>query len=305
MSVNQSSSGVLQIIRHGRFRAGALSCVLSLAAIAACGGSEDVVRAPQATKVVWGGGEASAEAPSGEEAASESAKQEERDEVAEPAAKPAPKAKPPEAAPPASEDSEEAAALAAGAIDLDAPPAAPARAAEDAPAPKAREKKGRASKERASKERATKERASKDKVAAAPAADEREKEAPAPEPPAAEPSPDAPPPLAELQRRRNQREKAEAKNEKETPKEKPSEAPERAAPAYKGAEPCRAASFTIERVRTACENGGRPGAKRVMKEAINKAVATGKLLKCGDCHSSTSDYTLKPDAVDKLQSWLN
>jgi hypothetical protein len=41
-----------------------------------------------------------------------------------------------------------------------------------------------------------------------------------------------------------------------------------------------------------------------MKEAINKAVATGKLLKCADCHSNTSDYALKSDAVDKLQSWL-
>ena len=44
--------------------------------------------------------------------------------------------------------------------------------------------------------------------------------------------------------------------------------------------------------------------KRVMKEAINKAVATGKLLKCADCHSNTTDYALKSDAVDKLQSWL-
>ena len=81
-------------------------------------------------------------------------------------------------------------------------------------------------------------------------------------------------------------------------------APAPAASAYKGAEPCRAESFTIARVRTACENGGRPGAKRVMKEAINKAVATGKLLKCADCHSNTTDYALKSDAVNKLQSWL-
>lgn len=298
MSVDQGSSEKIRMMRRGKPWAGVFFCALNgIAVVAACGGSEEVVRAPQTTKVVWGNGEGSPDAPAAEEPAAEDSPTEAtaaKEEAApEPAAKPAPKPKEPVAAPRAGDDSEEAAALAAGAIDLDAPPPAPPRA-DDKAAPKAGGKKGRAKKERATKERAT-------KVAEAPVVDE--KDAPAPEPPRAEPSPDAPPPLAELQRRRNQREKEEAKDKPEPPAKGESE-PAPAPVAYKGAEPCRAESFTIARVRIACENGGRPGAKRVMKEAINKAVATGKLLKCADCHSSTTDYALKSDAVDKLQSWL-
>lgn len=187
----------------------------------------------------------------------------------------APPAKKEAAAAPAKQaaPSEEEAALEAGAIDLDAPAE---RAA--TPAPAAATAKAASGKEAA------------DEAPGAQASGEVSASAP----------------IAELQRRRNEKERSEAKGKAASAKKKttPEPAPEPVASAYKGPEPCRAASFTIERVRTACENGGRPGAKRVMKEAINKATATGQLLKCGDCHSNTRDYSLKSDAVDKLQRWL-
>jgi len=259
MSVDRSSPE--QVIRRQRPWAIALLCAWGGVAVAGCGGSDEVVRSPEAAKVVWGGGEANGEAPAPEAVAEE--------------AEPAPAAKKKAEAPAKGSDAaEEELALEAGAIDLDAPSPTPARAEPKAAAPKAA-------------------------VVAAAAEDE----APTPEPPAAEPDPSAPPPLAELQRRRNQKEKKLAKGKKAKTSESES-APEPATSAYKGAEPCRAASFSIARVRSACDNGGRPGAKRVMKEAINKATATGKLLKCGDCHSNMRDYALKSDAVEKLERWL-
>ena len=227
---------------------------------AGCGGSEEVVRAP-AAKVQWGSGEAAPEGVSADDAAETEAPPAKKEAAAAPAKPAAP--------------SEEEAALAAGAIDLDAPAE---RAATPAPAA------------------ATAKAASgKEATEGVPGAQV-----------SGDASASAPPPLAELQRRRNEKERSEAKGEAASAKKKPAAepAPEPAASAYKGPEPCRAASFSIERVRSACENGGRPGAKRVMKDAINKATATGQLLKCGDCHSNTRDYSLKSDAVDKLQRWL-
>jgi hypothetical protein len=75
--------------------------------------------------------------------------------------------------------------------------------------------------------------------------------------------------------------------------------------AYKGPDPCQASSFSVPRVRSACASGGRSAAKRVMKDAIGKAIATGKRLACSNCHSSQSEYTLRPDAVAELKRWLD
>jgi hypothetical protein len=251
------------VIRPKQPRTASLLCAWGSVLVVAGCGGSEEVVRAPAAKVVWGAGEAAPEAQPAEDAV----------ETAAPAAKKNERAAAPAAV---AAQSEEEAAIEAGAIDLDAPPE---RAATPAPA-------------------AATGKAATGKAAAGKAAADEE-----PGAEAVEASASAPPPLAELQRRRNEKERGAAKSKTASAK-KPQPAEPPAASAYQGAEPCRAASFSIDRVRAACESGGRPGAKRVMKEAINKATATGKLLKCGDCHSNTRDYALKSDAADKLQSWL-
>jgi hypothetical protein len=145
----------------------------------------------------------------------------------------------------------------------------------------------------------------------APAAAEEEEEAEEEEPVAkAEPEPEAPSndPLAvELRKRRAQaKARSEAKKEKAPPKKKAKRAAdgEVATASYKGSDPCRASSFSVPRVRDACATGGRAAAKRVMKDAIGRATATGQVLKCSSCHSNQRDYALKSDAVAELERWL-
>lgn len=238
----------------------------------ACGGSQDTARPTgPVKKVSWDdSGEAASEqsSASGEE-------NEKRDQ------KPAPEA-----------DDEESYA-GANVIDLDAPPPKPA------PKPAARPKPEPAPPPAPEPEPAP--------VAAA-APEEAEEE----EPPArAEPEPESPandPLAAELRKRRAQaRARSEAKKEKAPAKKakaKRAADSEGSLASYKGSDPCRADSFSVPRVREACAVGGRPAAKRVMKDAIGKATATGQLLKCSNCHSNQRDYALKGDAVAELKRWL-
>jgi hypothetical protein len=145
-------------------------------------------------------------------------------------------------------------------------------------------------------------------VAPAAAAEEEEEE----EEPAAkaEPEPEAPSndPLAvELRKRRAQADaRSGVKKEKPAKKKKAKAAAddETAVASYKGSDPCRATKFSVARVREACASGGRAAAKRVMKDAIGKATATGQTLKCSNCHSNQRDYALKADAVADLKRWL-
>jgi hypothetical protein len=171
-------------------------------------------------------------------------------------------------------------------IDLDAPPAkAAAKPAPSAPPPPEPEA-----------------------VAAAEEDEAEEEEEPAAK---AEPEPEAPsndPLAAELRKRRAQaKARSEAKKGKAPAKKKkakPAADGETAAASYKGSDPCRASSFSVSRVREACASGGRAAAKRVMKDAIGKATATGQTLKCSNCHSNQRDYALKGDAVAELKRWL-
>jgi hypothetical protein len=103
---------------------------------------------------------------------------------------------------------------------------------------------------------------------------------------------------------------ASAKGKKSSAKAKPSSSKKSApaapsAPTYKGSDPCRAASFSVARVREACDSGGRAAAKRVMKDAIGKATATGQTLKCSNCHANQRDVSLNADAVAELKRWLD
>lgn len=119
------------------------------------------------------------------------------------------------------------------------------------------------------------------------------------------PAPAANPLAAELQRRRLEKQRKANKGKKPKAKKVASASPaEPAAGGYTGSDPCRAKSFSVPRVREACAAGGRAAAKRVMKDAIGKATATGQSLKCSNCHSNQRDYALKSDAVAELERWL-
>ncbi|HEX2880256.1 MAG TPA: hypothetical protein VHO25_12060 [Polyangiaceae bacterium] len=77
-----------------------------------------------------------------------------------------------------------------------------------------------------------------------------------------------------------------------------------AAAKYTGDSPCLATSFKFAAVRNACEHGGRPEAKALMKTMTKKAEAAGTELKCNSCHTSLKTYELKDNAVADLRKWL-
>jgi outer membrane biosynthesis protein TonB len=242
--------------------------------MSACGGQDEVARTPTAAKVAWSNADGEPE-PASEEEAEVDAK------VAEPAES-------------AAVDGEMGQP---GDIDLDAPPTKPTAKAAPKREPKAKPKPKSAPKPEPEPAAAAEE--VEKKAAAEPAPAE-----PAPEPPATDPL------ARELQKRRaalkarsDAEARAEAKGKKPSPK-KPAASAAEATPTYTGPDPCQATSFSLPRVREACANGGRAGAKRVMKDAIGKATATGQSLKCADCHSNLNDYTLKGDAVAELKRWL-
>ncbi len=144
----------------------------------------------------------------------------------------------------------------------------------------------------------------------APAAAAAAEEEPAEEAAPVDPGPSADPLAVELSKRRKAaKARTSAKEKKSKPKKSAStavaasEAP--AASKYSGSDPCRATSFSVPRVRDACASGGRAGAKRVMKDAIGKATATGQVLKCSSCHANQNDYALKDDAAANLKRWLD
>lgn len=107
---------------------------------------------------------------------------------------------------------------------------------------------------------------------------------------------------SELEKRRKA---AKAQTPEADDEEESSAAPaEPVASGYNGPDPCRATSFSLDRVKEACSSGGRAAAKRVMKDAITKAIATSQRFVCADCHSNQKDYTLKPNAVAELKRLL-
>lgn len=240
--------------------------------VVACGGAQEEVRPTGPVKrVAWDGAEAEG---GSDEAASRAEQKAEKEETVEKQA----------------EAEDEEVTVGGNVIDLDAPKAAPKPAPSAAPTP-----------------------ARAPEPEPEPVAEEEEAEEEEEEPAAkAEPEPEPPssdPLAAELRKRRAQaKARAEAKKEKAPPKRKKKKAkPEadNAVASYKGSDPCRATKFSVARVREACASGGRAAAKRVMKDAIGKATATGQLLKCSNCHSNQNDYALKGDAVAELQRWLD
>jgi hypothetical protein len=137
---------------------------------------------------------------------------------------------------------------------------------------------------------------------------EREsKKAPPPEPapePKEEPAASPMPLAKEMRAAMKAKAKASPPEKRPEDEEEPPPKEEPVVTGYKGANACKAARFSIPRVKEACENGGRVAAKAVMKEAVNKALAAGSSLKCGDCHAEQKEYTLKKNAVAELEKWL-
>ena len=95
---------------------------------------------------------------------------------------------------------------------------------------------------------------------------------------------------------------------------RPASAPERAAQkaasaastktAYRGDDPCKTEKFRFSAVRAACERGGRPAAKDLMKTLVKKAKERGEEVKCTSCHKDTKAFVLKDNAVDDLKALM-
>lgn len=69
--------------------------------------------------------------------------------------------------------------------------------------------------------------------------------------------------------------------------------------------PCLATSFKFAAVRSACEKGGVPKAKALMKAWTNKAKEKGESYKCATCHDNQKTYTNKPSADADLRKLLD
>lgn len=69
--------------------------------------------------------------------------------------------------------------------------------------------------------------------------------------------------------------------------------------------PCTAKSFKIAKVKAACEAGGQPAAKKLMKAATKKAKAAGETMTCKTCHDNLKTFSLAgDDPVGKIKKWL-
>lgn len=103
-------------------------------------------------------------------------------------------------------------------------------------------------------------------------------------------------PAADTKPKAEEPAKAEPAAAPEPPKE-----PE--APAIE--KPCLAKSFKFAAVRSACEKGGVPKAKSLMKAWTNKAKEKGESYKCATCHDNQKTYTNKPSADADLRKLLD
>lgn len=89
---------------------------------------------------------------------------------------------------------------------------------------------------------------------------------------------------------------------KDTIPEAPKEPPAEPTPAIE--KPCLAQSFNFPAVKKACEKGGVPKAKSLMKSWTNKAKEKGEEYKCATCHDNQRTYTNKSNADDDLRKLL-
>lgn len=69
-------------------------------------------------------------------------------------------------------------------------------------------------------------------------------------------------------------------------------------------EACTAKKFDHAKVEKACKSGGRPAAKKLMKDVVKKAKAAGADVNCKTCHSSLKSFELTDGASKQLGKWL-
>ena len=71
-----------------------------------------------------------------------------------------------------------------------------------------------------------------------------------------------------------------------------------------GPKPCVATTFAVAAVEAACKSGGQPAAKTVMKQAVDKAKASGAAVNCKTCHTDLTSFALTANATADLKKWL-
>ncbi len=86
----------------------------------------------------------------------------------------------------------------------------------------------------------------------------------------------------------------------------PAPKPAAPAPAPKKpvSDPCRAKSFKFGSVKSACEKGGVPQAKAMMKSLVKQGKAKDVNYKCSSCHTNQKTYENKPNAVADLRKLM-
>lgn len=83
---------------------------------------------------------------------------------------------------------------------------------------------------------------------------------------------------------------------------KPAAAP---APTYNGPAPCTATSFATSTVRNACNRGGRPEVRGLMRALMNRGKEKkGLEFKCSSCHTDQSNYGLLGNATADFRTLL-
>lgn len=85
---------------------------------------------------------------------------------------------------------------------------------------------------------------------------------------------------------------------------KPAAAPA-PAPTYNGPAPCTATSFATSTVRIACNRGGRPEVRSLMRALMNRGKEKkGLEFKCSSCHTDQSSYGLLGNATADFRALL-
>jgi hypothetical protein len=68
--------------------------------------------------------------------------------------------------------------------------------------------------------------------------------------------------------------------------------------------PCVNTTFKFAKVKKACESGGQPAVKTLMKATVKKMKADGKDVNCKSCHTELKQYENKPNAEADLKGYL-
>ncbi len=71
-----------------------------------------------------------------------------------------------------------------------------------------------------------------------------------------------------------------------------------------GPKPCIKAKQQTPQVQAACDAGGLEGAKKMMKEIVDKQKKAGNQIKCQTCHKDLKGFELTPNGLADLKKML-